>query len=626
MGFDEKNIITGIHRFFSVFLFLLIGLVLSHGIIPADEKEPLLKIQGSYLAYSYDFNWIYGESVSLFFSDSEVTSRFLKIDLSSQIFYAYGSVRIRCDGKDLEGEEFYFDPKTNKGILVRFSEKIELIGINDTADLTDLTVRKDLSEMSLERIKDSFLYFTCPIIEIRDNFDVFGYEVTLYLEGIPSLGFKRFKLSEGFKQRSSGFSLDSVWYSKSQGITARGSFLYEKENKVNSLSQLRYEERSVLKNYTGADRQADFMTSTTLTPHERLNLGVTGNYNTSGLWNSNFWLNRVWNDTITTNLDFSYNKPINLKGEAWIGLQSTFNAGRYGSFFLAGRYEFQGQVLSNFSYGNTFFNSLNFLLNSTYSRLKIGNSEFSEILSGAVSLSYNPRIFNISSDYYLNYDLFGNQLLTQPQLQIGLTPVSLYGGLLSAAVNNIFIYNHLKRADETSDTYSNNTMFNLSLEPIYLQKNFRLNLTASIEQFLEKQGRNFTTGGMILNVSKELFKGFFLEGYYNLHSRRRTRGWLLEGTTSQDISATIRVDYGEGFNSWMSFSYDPKDRQWRQAFADLEVGIVKNWRFHSQINYDFIIKKINNIDLYLIREAGRVQLRFIYRSLSRQFLVELSPR
>lgn len=617
--------ITALERS-SAFPVVVVFLIFLNGVIFAETEEPLLKIRGSYLAYSYDHNCIYGEGVSLFYSDSEVTSRFIKIDLSAQIFYAYGSVHIRSSERDLEGEEFNFDPKTNKGILVRFSEKIEVIGINDTVDPTDLSRRNDLSDISLDRIKDSFLYFTCPVIEIRDNFDVFGYDVTLYLEGMASLGFKRFKLSEGFKQRSSGFSLDSVWYSKSQGITARGSYLYEKENKVNSLSQLRYEERSVLKHHIGADRQADFMTSTTFTPNEKLNLGLTGNYNTSGLWNTNFWLNRVWNDSITTNLDFSYNKPINLKGEAWIGLQSTINTGKYGSFFLAGRYEFQNQALSNFSYGNTFFNSVNFLLNSTYSRLKIGNSEFSEIVSGGISLSYSPRIFNISSDYYLNYDLFGNQLLTQPQLQIGLTPVSLYGGLLSAAVNNIFIYNHLKRGDETSDTYSNNTMFNLALAPIYFQKNFHLNLSASVEQFLEKQGRNFTTGGIILNVSQELFKGFFLEGYYNLHSRRRTRGWLLEGTTSQDLSATIRAAYGDSFNSWMSFSYDPKDSQWRQAFADLAVGIVKNWKFHSQMNYDFIMKKINNIDLYLIREAGRVQLRFIYRSLSRQFLVELSPR
>lgn len=619
--------INDLERSLAVFsLVMFLCLIILNGTINAETEEPLLRIQGSYLIYSYDHNCVYGENVTFPFSEYEVTSRYLKVDLTAHIFYAYGSVRLFNDKKDLQGEEFYFDPRESKGILVRFSKKIELIRIDDTTDTSDLSRGNDLREISLDRIKKSFLYFTCPIIEIRDNFDVFGYEVTLYLEGMPSLGFKRFKLSEGFKQRSRGFSLDSVWYSKSQGITARGSFLYEKENRVNSLSQLRYEERSVLKNYIGVDRQADFMTSTTLIPNEKINLGITGNYNTSGLWNTNFWLNRVWNDNISTNLDFSYNKPINLKGEAWLGLQSTINAGKYGSFFLAGKYEFQDQVLSNFTYGNTFINSVNFLINSTYSRLKIGNSEFSEILSGGISLSYNPRIFNISSDYYLNYDLFGNQLLTQPQLQIGLIPISFYGGLLSIGVNNIFIYNHLKRGDETSDTYSNNTMFNLSLAPLYLQKNFHLSFTASIEQFLEKQRRNFTTGGIILNLSKELFKGFFLEGYYNLHSRRRTRGWLLEGTTSQDLSTTLRADFGDIFNSWLSFSYNPKDRKWRQAFADLAVEIVKSWKFHSQMNYDFILNKINNIDLYLIREAGRVQLRFIYRSLSRQFLVELTPR
>jgi hypothetical protein len=64
----------------------------------------------------------------------------------------------------------------------------------------------------------------------------------------------------------------------------------------------------------------------------------------------------------------------------------------------------------------------------------------------------------------------------------------------------------------------------------------------------------------------------------------------------------------------------------RQSFADISIDIIRNWRLHSLINYDFLLKKINNVDLYLIRDAGRFQLRFIWQSLSKQFLVELVPR
>jgi len=283
--------------------------------------------------------------------------------------------------------------------------------------------------------------------------------------------------------------------------------------------------------------------------------------------------------------------------------------------------------LTGFSYTNTFFNKINLLLSSSYSQIRIGESQdYSKIFTGGVSLSYNTRIFNLATDYYLNYDLFGNQLLSQPQLRLGLNPFSFYGGLLTANIYNIFIYNRLKAEDLRQYSYSNNTVFNLSTRPIYIQKSLNLNFNVALEQFLEKEGRNFTSGGFIIRAEKRVFKGVSLEGFYTVQSRRKTKGWLIEGTTSQDLSAVLNVNPSEKLNGWLSFSYDPKNSQWRQSFADVSVGLIKNWKFHSLINYDFLLKKIGNVDLYLIRDAGRFQLRFIWRSLSKQFLVELVPR
>ncbi|MFQ5722736.1 MAG: hypothetical protein ACE5GI_09625, partial [Candidatus Aminicenantales bacterium] len=129
-----------------------------------------------------------------------------------------------------------------------------------------------------------------------------------------------------------------------------------------------------------------------------------------------------------------------------------------------------------------------------------------------------------------------------------------------------------------------------------------------------------------IRARKEFLKGVYLECMYSAQTRRKTQGWLIEGTTSQDLSALLRVNPLQSLDAWVSISYDPKNNQWRQSFTDISIGIVRNWRFHSLINYDFLLKKVNNIDLYLIREAGRFQLRFIWRSLSKQFLLELIPR
>lgn len=604
----------------------LTALVLCAGHLFAADKT-LLELKGEYLIYSYDHNQILGTNVEFLFAGYEVFSRYIKIDVPTSSFCAYGAVVLKKDEQILSGDELVFLPKENKGRLISYGEQLLItpIGVKEGEEPPQ---KNDLVDViTMTEIRNSFIYCTGQTFQITEGLDVYGINVTFFVEGMESVGFKKLKLSDGLQQRRGGFALDKIWYTRVQGLIFRASYLYEKENKVNSLNRVNYEERSILKNYTGAKRQVDIMSSTTINFNPETNLGITGNYNSSGLWNANFWLNRKWSEKFNTNFDFSYNKPVNYDGEAWFGLQSTLNGGKLGSLVFAGRYELQDQVMGNLSYGTTFFKTMSLLLTSSYSRIKIsGSQDFSEILSGGVSLSHNSRLFNLSTDYYLNYDLMGSQLLSQPQLQLGLNPITFYGGLLSVGITNVFIYNRLKKAEDQEYTYSNNTVFNLATRPVYLHERFYLNFNVAVEQFMEKENRNFTSTGFIINASQEFFTGIFLEAHYSVQSRRRSKNWLIEGTTSQDMSILLRINPSQRINSWASFSYDPKNAQWRQAFADISVEFFKSWQFHTIMNYDFLLKKINNVDLFLIRNAGRFQLRFIWRSLSKQFLVELIPR
>jgi hypothetical protein len=632
-GRESKDLSTQILKLkFLRKILCVVTLLLSGTSFLVSEDKILIEFKGAYLAYSYDHNQIYGEGVYFRILSYDVTCDHLKADIGSRIFYAYGSVVLKKEGERLEGDELFFNPEENNGTLVKYSVEIEVKQIGAAPDEDkkeeEIALPSDvLDTLTLSKIQSSLFYFTCETARITETYEVFGERVVLHLEGLESVGFKKFKLSSGLKQKDSGFSLDKIWFTKSQGIITRGSFLYRTPDTVSSLTQLNYEERSVLKNYAGPNRQIDILNSTSVVINNDTKASFTGNYNSSNLWNASFLLNRRWSKKVTTNFDFSYNKPINFKGEAWFGFDSAINGGRWGDISLAGRYEVQDQVLGSLSYGNTFFDHFNLLLNSTYSKIKIvGSEDFSEILTGGVSLSYDSRIFNLSTDYYLNHDLFGSQLLSQPQLRVGINPFSFYGGILVASVTNIFIYSDVKVGAEHQDTYSNNTIFSLSTQSMYVMPNFSLNMSVAVEQFLEKEDRNFTSGGFIGNATVEVAKGFFLEGLYNFQSRRRSRDWLIEGTSSQDLSAIFRVNPSNKLNSWISFSYDPKNRQWTQSFADISFEVIRKWKFHTLINYDFILNKLNNIDLFLVREAGRVQLRFVWRSLSKQFSVELIPR
>lgn len=591
-----------------------------------DEK-PLLQLKGKYLAYSYDHNQIFGEEVEFSSPSISGKSRHIRTDVSSLVCCAWGDVVLDGAGSENSGDEFCFDLKTGRGVLIRYGAQIETIEIGDEEDKAAPPRSGVLDNIDLEKIRKSLIYFVGQKLEIAPNSEVFGYGVTLYLEGIESVGFKKIKMSEGIKQRSAGFSLNKVWYTNSQGLMLKGSYLYQKKDKVHSFSQLNYEERSFLKDYQGLERQVDFMTSTTIDPTDRLRLGMTGNYNSGGLWNMQFLLSQNWKPNFKTQLDFSYNKQINLEGEAWFGLQSTYDSEKYGNLSFLGRFEVQNQVLANLSYGVRLFQNLGVITSASYSRIRTGWEDiYTEIFTGDVSVSYSTPVFSLTTDYYLNYDLMGSHFLSQPQLRFGINPISFYDGLLFVYFNNIFIYNNLSRDRLSERSYNDNIVFYLSAQPMTIWRSLQLNFSLALEQFLEKQGRNFTSAGAIFRVSQDLWQGVYLQALYSAQSRRRTKDWLIEGTTSQDLSLMLRLYPAENLNGWISFSFDPKHGMWRYSYADVEIGIIKNWSFHTLLNYDFMFKKLENIDLYLIRTAGRFQLRFIWRSLSRQFLVELVPR
>ena len=593
----------------------------------AKAADSIIDLQGTYLAYSYDYNQIYGENVEFNSEFCVLTSDYLKADIPSRLFIAAGNVVVVKEGITYSGDEFIFNPAQNKGTLIKYGETIEVLEIGDSPETSLSTQAAALDTLNLSRINKSFISFTGHHFEITKNYDVFGYEVTLYIEGLESVGLKKFKLSEGIRQRRNGPFLDKIWYNRSQGLTARAGLLFEKENKINSLTTIAYEEHSILKNYIGLKRQVDLMTSTTLTFGKDMRAGLTGNFNSSKQWNARFALNKNWGQKGQTQVDLSYNKPINRDSEVWLGMDSSFDGGKWGQASLSGKYELQNQILANFNYSNLLLKKLQFQLNSSYSKLKIGDSaDYSKILTGNARVSYDSKVFNLATDYYLNHDLFGHQLLSQPQLRLGLNTFQFYDGLLSANVSNVFIYNSFSIDEFRQNTYSNNTIFNLSSQPVSILKSLDLDFNIALEQFLEKEGRNFTSAGFILNARQSIARGIALESFYSVQSRRKSENWFIEGTTSQDLSTVLRINPIENINSWISVSYDPKNNQMRQSFADISITFLNSWTFHSLLNYDFLLKKLNNVDLYLIRDSGRFQIRLIWRSLSKQFLIELVPK
>jgi len=598
------------------------------------EDDLLLRLDGAYLAYSYDHGQLIGFDVKFKFGPWEASARTFKADVPSRTFLASGDVSLRGRGEVLNADEVLLDVEQRTGFLFRFGKEVEIAAFPGEPALDPGQVRRAweakevVEDLTLSQVRGSLLFFSAKAVDVLPGFEVVGYDVVTYLEGVESVGFRKFKLSLGDRQRTDGFALDKVWFNRTQGLFANLSYSLEREKKVNSLTQLRYEEHSLLKSYSGLPRQVDLQTENAWTlGGGRTDVGLSGNYNSSGLWNARLFLDRRLGEKAGHLLfDFAYHRPLGRPEEAWFGLQTALGSEKWGSFNFSGRAELHNQALGNLMYSVGLARGLRLSLASTYSRVRLGAlGGMSKIWNGDIGLTYDAGLFNAAADYYLNRDLAGEQRLLRPQLRVGLSPFSFYDGLLTASVQNVFISNDLRTPSVRSRTYSNNTGVTLSAQPIYLRPDFSLQASLAVEQFLEKEGRNFTSGGFILRSLAEFSPAVFLEGFFSVQSRRRTKGWLVEGTTSQDLTALLRIRPEERLNGWVTFSYDPKAGEWRPSYADLAVGLVRNWEFQTLLSFDFGRRRIANVDLYLVRHAGRFDLRFIWRSISRQVLIELIP-
>ncbi|MBN1939619.1 MAG: hypothetical protein JW843_08535 [Candidatus Aminicenantes bacterium] len=613
---------------------LIFGLILA-GAVSAEKSDDnlLLRIKGDYLGYSLDLNRLIGDNTTFRFLGRDVACRILKADLASRTFLGLGGVTLSREGETLRFDALLFEPGTETAVGFRYGQTLEVISVPGGKAVSEEDAGKaveqmaTLDDLNVAAIRESLISATAGEIEVTQAFEAIGRDVVMYVEGFESVGFPRFKLSIGEKQRTGGFSLDKIWFNRNQGLFANASYLREEEGVLHSLTQARYEEHSILKSYAGLPRQLDLQTETRWTAAERLDLGLSANYNTTGLWNARLSADsRLADERGRVLFDLAFNKPLGRPFEAWLGIQSSLRFPKAGSLNISGKTEMHGQRLAAVDYHLPLGQHFRFALNSRYSRLRLGTAGGrSNIFTGNLSLSYDAERFDAAAEYYLNRDLVGDQRLSQPVLRVGLRPFPLYGGLLEAAVRNTFLANDLRTERGTSRTYSNNTAFSLAVRPIHLRPALSLQVAASVEQFLEKEGRNFTSGGGIFRAVWSVAPAVTLEGFYSLQSRRRTRGWLIEGTTSQDFSAMLRIDPDERLNGWLMISYDPKTGDWKQGYADLAVGLVRNWEFQALMHYDFYRSRIGNVDLSLVRHAGRFDLRFIWRSLSRQVMIELIP-
>lgn len=597
---------------------------------PAPAAKELLTIKGDYFLYSYDYNYLYGRGrINVKYQDFLIHADALDLDVREKIAAFGGRCQVQHEGKTSRADYLEIDLGKARLRLFTYGERVTLETL-PPAKTEEGPARPEsrFVSITLPELKKSLAYFLCREVVVHRSFAVFGYGATPFLEGLQSFSFKKFRMDKGSGlERDRPFQLDRIWFTNVRGLVVESSLKLERPL-ANPAS---------FKSATTLELQYDLFHVNDPAPRGRLNLNSNQTLAFSPQTNLVFSLNWITDNMLHTALSYrrplvkawstewiiEYIKPLLNPEELWLRHNSSLNLKRWGILDLKLGYEKRDQSVADFSYSNRLAKNLSLVLRHSESRLIWGQDLSHKLSNSALGLSYTNKLFNVAADYSLHRDLLSTQ--TSPQLRLQATPFRLYDGLLRFNLQSVLMLNQFVSSNFRDTQVKANLGLNVETEKLQLGPGTDLGLVVAAEQFFDKEPSNqYVSLGWIVRA-RQLFGGADLEFRYNYQTRRHSVSWLIPGTHSQDWNAILRLkDLGQRLNGWISFSYDTKTGHFTTGYLDASLALIKKWYFQTQANYDFIFRNLN-YNFYLIRKAGRFTLRASYRSLSRQFMIELLP-
>ncbi len=600
----------------------------------ALPARSLLEVRGDYLIYSYDHNYVFGQGgVQLRCDDWTVHARTLDVDVSARLAVVAGDCRVQAGGREYAADLLEIDLESLSLTLVAYGESVRswtLAGSGRQPGAPPPAPRR-LERRPLDELRRSLVYVLNQRLVIGRGFRVHHYQCTVFLEGAQSLSFRKLKLERGMSTaKLRGFWLDRLWYYPSQGLVASTHLRLERPVPAGAAQS-----------ETALDVKYDPFGQVEYGPPLRLNLNSRNSfplsrrheatlnfgYLTGNLLRSEMAVKSQWSPHWRSEAGLEFSRTAAGQEELWLRLRSMATDRQLGDLALNLGYERAGQVAGDVSLRNQAVKNLRFSLEHAFARLRSGGGEFSRRQSSRAALSYTHRLFQLGADYSFHRDLLQEQAQGTPRFTLQATPFRLYGGLLRVDFSSSFLVNRLTLAGRHEDESRANLALQLRSEPLELGPGTALNLALAAEQLLDRERDNrFTSLGCVLKWTQELGDRAGLEFLYNFNTRRRSEDWLIQGTTSQDWSALLRLkESGRRLSGWVSLSYDAQRGRFTGSYLDCLVKLFKNWNFQAQTHYDFPFRQLH-YDLYLIREAGRILVRASYRSLSRRLLLEILPR
>lgn len=612
-------------------LFFILGAAFWAVGLPAKE---LLEIKGDYLLYSYDFNYVYGQgNIQIKCKDWTIQAEAVAIDMDGRAALASRNCRVEAGKQKYAADTLEIDLDSLSLKCSTFKERILswTLPVQKNAAAGANAAVKKITPRNHDALKKSLVYFLNQRIVITRSYRVYGYQTTVFIEGIQSLAFKKFKLDQGADETNiEGAGIDKIWYYPTEGLVVSSRLNLEKtvrSGAAKTINTLDFKYDILNRIAFGSRAKIYFKSLNSLDLSKRNGLNLNVNFLTDNMFNAVLALKTQWTPQLTSEWVADYGRTEAKREEFWLRLRSSLQNRVLGNVALSLSYEKDDQYLAQVSLQNQALKNVNVSLQHTRSRLLFNQDSFNRLVSSAFSLAYTHRLFNMSADYSFHKDFLQDQSQGNPRFMLNVSPFRLYHDLLQVNLVSSFSVNRLNWAGNLDSQSKANLGLNLQSEKIRLGRGPAFTLALAAEQLLDRERANdFTSLGWVFRCNQNIAGFADLDFLYNYHTRRHTEKWFIRGSTSQDWSAVLRLKQGQNrVKGWMSISYDTKTGHFTSGYLDCAVSLIKNWEFQTQMNYDFLFKNFN-YDFYLIRHAGRIMVRASYRSLSRQFLLEVLPQ
>jgi hypothetical protein len=612
-------------------LFLIMAAAAWTVCLPAKE---MLEIKGDYLLYSYDYNYIYGQgNLQIKSKEWTIQAGIVEIDLAGRAALVGRNCQVEAGKQKFSADTLEIDLENLNLRFTTFKERIQAWTLSGKtpAEAEKEPEPKQITRRDQEALKKSLLYFLNHRIVITKNYRVYGYQSTVFIEGVQSLSFKKFKLDQGVNETDvQGAGIDKIWYYPSQGLVVNSHLLLEKAVKhgtAKTENKLDFKYDILGRIDIGAPAKLYFNSLNSLNLSKKSDLNLDIDLITENMLSANLAFKTRWTQQLTSEWTAEYSRTAAQQEELWLRLRSNLQNKVLGDVALNLAYEKERQYVAEVSLQNQALKNINISLQHSRSRLLFGEGSYNRLLDSEISLGYTHRLFNMAADYSFHKDLLQDQSQGNPRFTLNVSPFRLYHNLLQVNFTSSFMVNQLNLAGKRDDQSKANLALSLQSEKIQLGQGPEFTMSLAAEQLLDEDRLNeFTSLGCVFRCSQSIADSANLDFLYNYHTRRQTERWFIKGTTSQDWSAVLRLkENQERLKGWVSLSYDTKTGHFTSSYLDCAVTLIKNWQFQTQMNYDFRFKNFN-YEFYLIRRAGRIMVRASYRSLSRQFLLEVLPQ